>query len=377
MGMTDVQAIQQSDAGSGSKWKTIDVKVKESELGVFNKQLQRFGWQTLGDLVKDLMAGKIERMSPDKQIEIMKIQAQAGGLLTSQLGDYSEFYKKIDHEDFKQWLKNNYQERTARSYCNYFLRYSDIFFAPNPANELFKLAPHKRSWIIQSIRRFGDYYFFKYGTKDVQQLILRIIERHDLNRDLDQKDRIYLVDNGFIQKKINELLAIPGDMGLIVKIGLFSGLREDEARYIHHKETCTNNVGCRCEKLHVVHKQNGITGVGINWIRGNKKCYLTLMPTPLWQKFRERSSFSEAEQQAANKITKHDAGILYIAMRKIHYNVMRFNAMMTFEQADVLAGRAKSTSAQFYVAYELDKMAEKYKDAWQRFGVNTDELAMV
>ena len=108
MWLTDVQPIQQLDATSGRKWKTICVKVKECELGIFNKQLQRFGWQTLGDLVKDLMASKIERMSPDKEIEIMKIQAQAGGLLTSQLGDYSEFYKNIDHEDFKQWLKNNY-----------------------------------------------------------------------------------------------------------------------------------------------------------------------------------------------------------------------------------------------------------------------------
>jgi hypothetical protein len=108
---------------------------------------------TLGDLVKALMAGKIERMCPDKEFEIMKIQAQASGPLTSQLsGDYSEFYKKIDHEDFRQWLNNNYQERTARSYCNYFLRYSDVFFGLNPANELFKLAPHKRSWIIQSMR---------------------------------------------------------------------------------------------------------------------------------------------------------------------------------------------------------------------------------
>ena len=130
MGLTNVQTFQQSDGTSGSKWKTIGVKVKESELGVFNKQPQRFGWQTLGDFVKDLMAGKIERMSPDKEIEIMKIQAQASGLLTSQLGDYSEFYKKIDHEDFKQWLKNNYQERTARSYCNYFLRYSDVSLDP-------------------------------------------------------------------------------------------------------------------------------------------------------------------------------------------------------------------------------------------------------
>lgn len=145
MRLTDVQAFQQLHASSGSKWKTIGVKVKGSELGIFNKQLQRFGWQTLGDLVKDLIAGKIERMSPDKEIEIMKIQAQSSGLLTSQLGDYSEFYKKIDEEDFKQWLNNNYQERTARSYCNYFLRYSDIFFGPNLANELFQLAPHKRS----------------------------------------------------------------------------------------------------------------------------------------------------------------------------------------------------------------------------------------
>ena len=83
MGKTDVQTFQQSDATSCSKWKTIGVKAKESELGIFNKQLQRFGWQSLGDLVKDLMAGKIERMSPDKEFEIMKIQAQAGGLLTS------------------------------------------------------------------------------------------------------------------------------------------------------------------------------------------------------------------------------------------------------------------------------------------------------
>jgi hypothetical protein len=134
-------------------------------------------------------------------------------------------------------------------------------------------------------------------------LVLRIIERYDLTKGLDQKDRIYLVDNGFIQEKINKLLAIPGDMGFVVKVGLFSGSREDEARCIHRKEISANNVGCRCDKLHVVYKPNGVTAIGINWIRGNKKCYLTLMPTPLWQRFRERSSFSEAKQQAANKIT--------------------------------------------------------------------------
>ena len=54
MGKTDVLTFQQSDATSRSKWKTIGVKVKESELGIFNKQLQRFGWQTLGRSCKGL-----------------------------------------------------------------------------------------------------------------------------------------------------------------------------------------------------------------------------------------------------------------------------------------------------------------------------------
>ena len=47
---------------------------------------------------------------------------------------------------------------------------------------------------------------------------------------------------------------------------------------------------------------------------------------------------------------------------------------MDINEADILAGRAKSVSAKHYAMYELDKMAEDYKEAWQRFGVNTDEL---
>ena len=48
---------------------------------------------------------------------------------------------------------------------------------------------------------------------------------------------------------------------------------------------------------------------------------------------------------------------------------------MDINEADILAGRAKSVSAKHYALYELDKMTEAYKEAWQRFGVNTDELA--
>ena len=44
-------------------------------------------------------------------------------------------------------------------------------------------------------------------------LIARIIERYDLNRDLDQKDRIYLVSPQFVEEKISKIMRIPGDIG--------------------------------------------------------------------------------------------------------------------------------------------------------------------
>ena len=57
--------------------------------------------------------------------------------------------------------------------------------------------------------------------------------------------KIYLVDDNFVVDKIKDLMTIKGDIGLTVKVGLFSGLREGEIVYIHDKETCTNP-GCYC-----------------------------------------------------------------------------------------------------------------------------------
>jgi intergrase/recombinase len=170
-------------------------------------------------------------------------------------------------------------------------------------------------------------------------------------------------------------MAIQGDLGLTVKVGLFSGLREDEIIYMHNKETCNNLGGCSCNLLHAVTKSNGLTVVVINWFRGHKKCYFTILPTIIWERFRGLSNFNHVDIDIAHKLTKKTANIMFVELRKIHYNVMR--RVMDINEADILAGRAKSVSAKHYAMYELDKMAEEYKEAWQRFGVNTDELAII
>ena len=80
---------------------------------------------------------------------------------------------------------------------------------------MFRLKPHKRSWILQSIKKFGEYYFRKYNNRDVIQLIKNIIERYELNKNLDMKERIYLVSPHFIEEKIKKIMEIPGDIGFI------------------------------------------------------------------------------------------------------------------------------------------------------------------
>jgi hypothetical protein len=51
-----------------------------------------------------------------------------------------------------------------------------------------------------------------------------------------------------------------------------------------------------------------------------------------------------------------------ISLLRMKEKVRGFKEYLLLDSAsDVLAGRAKSTSAQFYVAYEIDKMTDAYK----------------
>jgi hypothetical protein len=224
-------------------------------------------------------------------------------------------------------------------------------FGPNPDVELFKFKPHKRSWILQAIKRFGDYYFRKYNNREVTQLIRQIIERYDLNKDLDMKDHIYLVSPQFIEEKVKKIITLPGEIGFIARLGLLSGLREQELIYIKEKQVCNNGYGCDCEKLHTVDcKRNEMTIIAIGWTRGNKKALATILPTKYWEKLHNMPKFDYTDIAATHKIMKRDVGIAYIAMRKIHYNVMRFRDTVYLDE-EVLAGRFKSVSAGYYVLH--------------------------
>jgi hypothetical protein len=101
----DQQIIdERKSKAENREWKTIGVKVRIGELPLLDRQLARFNYDTLGDLVRGLIAGKITQVTEDEQIEIMKTNLQTNGQLTGLSGKPYEFYKQIDVADFLKYL---------------------------------------------------------------------------------------------------------------------------------------------------------------------------------------------------------------------------------------------------------------------------------
>ena len=87
---------------------------------------------------------------------------------------------------------------------------------------------------------------------------------------------------------------------------------------------CSNLAPCDCDKLHVVDKPNGTFVVLIQWHRGHKKCYFSIIPTNLWIAFKKLNSFAyNPHIQSAHSYIKAKNPILnFMWLRKAHYNVM-------------------------------------------------------
>ena len=191
---------------------------------------------------------------------------------------------------------------------------------------------------------------------------------------MNRADKIYLVSANFSEEKVKKIFDMHGEIGFIARFGLLCGLREQEIIYIKEKEVCSNGYGCDCDSLHKVDCRNGLTIIAIGWTRGNKKALATIIPTKYWQKFRALKKFDYTDIAATHKIMKRDVGIAYIAMRKIHYNVMRFKETLSVDEAEVLAERFRSVSARHYFLNDPEKLSGKYVSAWQNFGVDISKV---
>lgn len=171
-----------------------------------------------------------------------------------------------------------------------------------------------------------------------------------------------------IAKKVEQLMSIEDEVGLAIKTCLLGGLTEDEAIYAYSMEQCNNSGHCECHKLHVIERKNGVSVVILNWGRKHRgRIYFAILPTMLWQRFRDLASFNEADVGAAKKIVKKAAGVELSGLSKIFYSIMR--KTMDNDQIDVLVGKAGPCAARYLLLSDLDRLIDNYVDGWQQIGL--------
>ena len=112
---------------------------------------------------------------------------------------------------------------------------------------------------------------------------------------------------------------------------------------------------------------NGISIIVVNWLREGKRFYLAILPTRLWQCFRELLSFDSSDVENVVNIVKQSIGIDFEQLRKIYCQVIGSN--METSELRVLDGRASPESARDCRINGLDLIADKYCKAWEKFGL--------
>jgi intergrase/recombinase len=358
---------------SSKKWININIKIREDELPILNQRLKLLGFETMGQLTKGIINSTFPHVTEDKQIMNLSDNADKSGLKSVlEGGDNTDFYKKVNSEDMYHYYLNirRYQRTTARDLVSYFKRFREDFFSPSNVHVLRSLSSRMRSRVMDSMRKFGQYYLYKYNNEDCSDLIEKIIRRNNLNQGMNEHGKLYIVDDSYLENKIKQLFSIDGELGTVVKFGMYSGLREDEMVYVYNNDICPDKSGCYCDRLHVVEKPEfGVSVVLINWHRKHKRCFFSIVPIDLLKEFKALPKFSyrphitTAHQYM--KVKTEDDKITFMWLRKAHYNVM-CRVMKPFE-ANVLAGRTNSVDAKHYAMYELDEMSEKYTQAWKKF----------
>src|SRR3954454_23119864 len=257
------------------EWKSVTVRLKENELAILNSKLKINGFKNFSQFIHAWIKGEYPAHENNEQVERLLSRLRNKGITDPLTGEFNPtFYRNVNSEDMLKDLSKRYvYPKHAKDLVRYFERYVEIFFTkPQLIRDE---SGHKRAWICDAMRRFGEYYDRKFHNPELKLLIQEIIGRYELNKKMKMRDRVWLSDEDYIKRMISIALKIDGDLGLLIKFALFSGLRGEEISFVHDTTICENQSGCNCPKLHVIDKDNGYSIVVLNRSVGQKRSYFT------------------------------------------------------------------------------------------------------
>jgi hypothetical protein len=350
--------------------KSLGLRLRESDLAILNQRFKIDGFQNLSHMVKSYLNGEIAKSNKTDQLSRLLIRLKEKNIVDPLTGEVTPtFYKNIDIDDFRHYLNSKYKfSKYGNNLAKYYQRFAEFFFTKP---EIVRAeSGRNRAWICDAMRRFGEYYDYKHQNPEMKMLVKEIIERYEINRHMRVHDKVWITDLNYLDTSITKILITfnKGELSILIRFALFTGLRGEEISYVHQKPVCPKLAGCNCENLHVVNKSNGMSVVVINRNLGQKHCYFTIVPSKLWQEFRALSKadyeFRKFAHLQIKEATKGEVTLM--DLRKFNYNV-NVRSEMKEMGAEVLAGRAKTVSARHYLLNELDLLAEQFGEAWKKY----------
>jgi intergrase/recombinase len=348
------------------------VKMKEADWAILESKLSQWGFENPNQLCHAIVAGQFPKQQRDEQVEKLLDRIRDKGIKDPLSGVVSPtFYKSADLQNFKSYLYNRYEiGRSAQTIFNYYKKYVDIFFTKPIL--LKDNSGHVRSYTCDAMRRFAEWYDQRYGDAEVRLLIDEIIKRYDLNKRLRIHDRLWIGDSEHLKERIKTVLKHQSnEFDILIKFTLFSGLRGTEIEYCHQTPLCKNLTNCVCTNLHVKDEKNGFSVIVVNRRFGQKYCYFTIVPTRIWEQFRKLNTVDYDRRKACHTLLAAltDKQVAFMDLRKYHYNV-NYRSPMKEQGAEILAGRARSTSARHYLLNMIDEMIDHYQQGWLTYGVD-------
>jgi intergrase/recombinase len=306
------------------EWKSVTVRLKENELAILNSKLKLNGFESFSQFIHAWIKGDYPAHENNEQVERLLSRLRDKGIVDPLTGEFNPtFYRCVDSTDMLKDLSKRYvYPKHAKDLISYFERYAEIFFTKP---QLIRDEPgHKRAWICDAMRRFGEYYDRKFHNPELKLLIQEIIERYELNRKMKIHHRVWISDENYIKKMVSVALKVDGELGILIKFALYSGLRGEEISYVHDTPICENQSGCNCSNLHVMEKNNGYSVVVLNRSVGQKHSYFTIVPAALWNEFRKLEKVNYAQRQTAHSLLKNytDDKVSFMNLRKFHYNIL-------------------------------------------------------
>ncbi|MCD6488656.1 MAG: hypothetical protein J7K21_05470 [Desulfurococcales archaeon] len=267
---------------------------------------------------------------------------------------------------YREYLLKRYRSRDHAIWC--WNRAKDLVLALKDPSVLRKFSYRRAVGVLEAVPSIKEYAKLIYGIElgiDTK-LLRKFLPPRKIQDITNAILEIELKETGeaksIIQTSleyVNTILARDSKYKIPVITNFFTGLRPSEVKYMLEN----------WNKLRKI-KLNGVYLVVLNYDRGKKKAYITLLPEKLYSIIDNNKPYVLSEYW--NDHVRHKYGINLYIFRKSFIAIT--SDLLDDAERDLLEGRLRSIQVKHYVKH-IRLIAQKYLEAFKPYLYLLDSLS--